>query len=271
MQKLIEGGEVTVAGSVPSKSGVKLEGGQTVVVSLPIRQSEALLPEPIPLQVVYENAHALVIDKPAGLVVHPAPGHNSGTLVNALLARYPDLEDLEQPDRPGIVHRLDRETSGLLVVGKSARARRYLQRQFRRRAVYKQYLALVYGQPATTRGVIEAPIGRDPRHRQRRAVAAAGRPAETHYEIVEAFNGFSLIDARPLTGRTHQIRVHFAAIGHPVVGDRVYGPRRQRLPLARHFLHAWRLALQLPGESTPRTFEAPLPPELASVLETLRS
>lgn len=271
IQKLIEAGEVTVDGLAPAKSGVKLEGGETVVVRLPALVSEQPEPEAIPLDIVYENQHALVLNKPAGMVVHPAPGHSGGTLVNALLARYPDLEDPEQPTRPGIVHRLDRETSGLLVVAKSARARRFLQRQFKRRAVVKEYLALVQGQFDAERGVIEGPIGRDPRHRQRRAVVTTGRPAETRYQVVEALGEYTLLNVHPVTGRTHQIRVHLAAIGHPVVGDRVYGPRRQRLALERHFLHAWRLRLQLPGEPEPRTFEAPLPPELVALLEALRT
>ncbi|MCZ7569667.1 MAG: RluA family pseudouridine synthase [Ardenticatenaceae bacterium] len=271
IQKLIEAGQVTVEGCVPAKSGVKLEGGEIVVVQLPAPAPEQPAPEPIQLDVMYENERALVINKPAGMVVHPAPGHIGGTLVNALLARYPELNDAEQPERPGIVHRLDRETSGLLVIAKSVRARRYLQRQFKRRAVIKEYLALVQGQPEAARGVIEGPIGRDLHHRQRRAVVATGRPAETRYEVIETYKEYTLLNVRPVTGRTHQIRVHLAAIDHPVVGDRVYGPRRQRLALERHFLHAWRLTLQLPGESEPRTFEAPLPPELAAVLETLRT
>lgn len=271
IQKLIEAGEVTVAGRVPAKSGIRLEGGETVAIRLPPPAPEEPAPETIPLEVIYENKHALVINKPAGMVVHPAPGHTAGTLVNALLARYPELVDPEQPTRPGIVHRLDRETSGLLVIAKSSRAQRSLQQQFKRRTVVKEYLALVQGQPTAARGVIEGPIGRDPRHRQRRAVVATGRAAETYYEIIETFDGYSLLNVRPATGRTHQIRVHLAAIGHPVIGDRVYGPRRQQLALGRHFLHAWRLTLQLPGEAEPRTFEAPLPPELEAVLEALRA
>lgn len=270
VQKLIEGGAVTINGAPPAKMGAKLVGGATVAVTVPPARDETPHPEAIPLAVVFENRHAAVIDKPAGLVVHPAPGHAGGTLVNALLARFPELRDEEQPLRPGIVHRLDRETSGLLVVGKSARARRFLQRQFRRRAVTKEYLALVQGRPDSASGIIEGPLGRDPRNRQKRAVVASGRPAESHYTIVEEFDGFTLLNVRPVTGRTHQIRVHLAAIGVPVIGDRLYGPRRPPLAIGRHFLHAWRLTIQLPGMDEAQTFEVALPTELEALLAHLR-
>jgi 23S rRNA pseudouridine1911/1915/1917 synthase len=270
IQKLIEQGAVTVNGKPPGKAGAKLAGGEPVAVVLPPAQDDLPRPEAIPLEVVFENRNALVINKPAGMVIHPAPGHQGGTLVNALLARYPKLDDPEQRARPGIVHRLDRETSGLLVIAKSAKAREYLQQQFRRRSVRKEYLALVQGRPSSAQGVIEGPIGRDPRNRQKRAVVASGRPAESRYTIVEEFRGFTLLNVQPLTGRTHQIRVHLAAIGHPVIGDKLYGPRKQRLALNRHFLHAWRLTIKLPGLPEARTFEAPLPAELEAVLAALR-
>jgi 23S rRNA pseudouridine1911/1915/1917 synthase len=214
-----------------------------------------------------------VVDKPAGLVVHPAPGHPSGTLVNALLARYPDIS-VGDVLRPGIVHRLDRDTSGLIVVAKSDRAMASLTAQMRARRVLKEYMALVWGRPNASRGVVEAPIGRDPRDRQRMAIEERGRPARTHFEVVETLRvgdvECTLLRVRLETGRTHQIRVHLAAIGHPVVGDPTYGRRAAHLPLKRQFLHAGRLGFTLPdGEY--REFQSPLPPDLELLLRSLRA
>ena len=191
-------------------------------------------------------------------------------MVNALLARYPDFSDPDQPDRPGIVHRLDRDTSGVLIIAKHPEARRFLQRQFHKRTTEKTYLALVRGTPPTPRGSVEGPIGRHPTHRQKRAVIPDGRPALTHYETVENFEGYTLVRVKPVTGRTHQIRVHLEAIGVPVVGDELYGPRRRRLPgMKRHFLHAEELTIPLPNGET-QTFVAPLPEELEATLAQLR-
>lgn len=268
--RLVEAGAITVDGEPPAKVGAKLVGGQQIVVHLPAEASETPQPEAIALTVLYEDETVVVLNKPAGIVVHPAPGHSGGTLVNALLARYPDLSDPEQPDRPGIIHRLDRDTSGVLVVARDPQARRALQKQFRSRATEKEYIALVLGRPETVRGTIEGPIGRHPNHRQRRAIVPQGKPAVTHYETLEEFEETTLLLVRPVTGRTHQIRVHLEAIGLPVAADELYGPRRRRVPgLMRHFLHAARITLTLP-DGTPHTFEAPLPPELEAVLETLR-
>jgi 23S rRNA pseudouridine1911/1915/1917 synthase len=212
------------------------------------------------------------------MVVHPAPGHTSGTLVNALLARYPELA-ASRDDRPGIVHRLDRDTSGLILVARTDKVRRALQRQFKERQVHKAYAALLDGHLQPSWGRIEAPVGRDPNHRQRMAVLPGGREAITEYHALERFSQttgpaageYTLVEAEPRTGRTHQIRVHFASIGHPIVGDAVYGRHRTRLPVLRQFLHAQRLAFKHPGSGHRMALEAELPSDLASVLEMLRT
>ncbi len=275
-QRLIEAGQVTVNGE-PVKASYKTRPGDRVVVLLPGDEPLKLVAEAIPLQIVYEDTDLLVVDKPAGMVVHPAPGHSSGTLVNALLARYPELA-VAGGDRPGIVHRLDRDTSGLIVVARNDRTRRALQRQFKERQVHKAYVALLEGHLQPAWGRIEAPIGRDPHHRQRMTVLPGGREALTEYHVLEQFahtvgpvaGDYSLVEAEPLTGRTHQIRVHFASIGHPVVGDAVYGRRRSRLAVPRQFLHARRLAFKHPRTGQRLEFEAPLPDDLAPILALLR-
>ncbi len=259
ISKLLVEGHIHVNGEVPTKTGAKLAGNEQVELRIPAPPDEVPQAEAIRLDVLYEDDDILVINKAAGLVVHPAPGHQGGTIVNALLARYPDFSDPDQADRPGIVHRLDRDTSGVLVIAKHPEARRFLQRQFHKRTTEKSYLALVIGEPPTPRGSVEGPIGRHPTHRQKRAVIPDGRPALTHYETVENFDGFTLLRMHPITGRTHQIRVHLEAIGVPVVGDELYGPRRRRIPgLKRHFLHGEQLTIPLPNGETV-TFVAPLP------------
>lgn len=262
---------ITLNGVLPKKGGIKISSGQKIEVVLPEARSTIPQAQSMPLEILYENRDLIVLNKAAGLVVHPAPGHHDGTLVNGLLARYPDLEDAEQPERPGIVHRLDRDTSGVLIVARTMAARHFLQTQFRERTTQKEYFALVLGHPDTNKGTIEGPIGRHRTHRQKRAVVPTGRPATTHYETVELFADSSLLILRPITGRTHQIRVHLDAIGLPVAGDELYGPRRRRIPdLHRHFLHALRLTIPTPDGQT-RTFEAPLPQELENVLQSLRA
>jgi 23S rRNA pseudouridine1911/1915/1917 synthase len=213
-----------------------------------------------------------VVNKPAGMVVHPAAGHASGTLVHAALAHAPTMEGVGGERRPGVVHRLDKDTSGLILLAKNDAAHHRLQEQFHSRSVVKTYLALVDGRPPTPRGRIEAPIGRDPAHRQRMAVLppGKGRQAVSEYGTVEAFPEHTLLEVHPLTGRTHQIRLHLAFIGCPVVGDKIYGRRHSSLPLKRQFLHAARLEITLPGEERPRHFEAPLPDELKHILNFLR-
>ncbi len=271
-QRLIKQGRVRVDGALPRKTGMLLFGGETIEVHIPAPQPGKLQPENIPLDVIFENGDVLVVNKPAGMVVHPAAGHASGTLVHAALAHAPEMEGVGGEKRPGLVHRLDKNTSGIIILAKNDRAHRMLQAQFRLRQAHKIYLALTDGHPPTPQGRIEAPIGRDPAHRKRMAVVPPhkGRPALSEYRTLQRFAAHSLLEVRILTGRTHQIRVHLAFLGCPVVGDTVYGRRKPTLPLSRHFLHAFRLTLTLPGEEIPRTFEAPLPPDLQAVLGRLR-
>ncbi len=272
LQAFIKEGQVQVNGRVVSKSSMLVLCGDEVRVDVPPVQPSGLVAEEIPLAVVFENEDVLLVNKPAGMVVHPAAGHASGTLVHAALAHAPQLEGVGGEHRPGVVHRLDKDTSGLIVLAKNDRAHRWLQDQFRLRRAHKVYLALVDGSPPTPSGRVEAPIGRDPAHRKRMAITTPGkgREAVTEYFTREAFVHHTLLEAHPLTGRTHQIRLHLALLGCPIVGDAVYGRRHSSLELVRHFLHAFRLQIVLPGERQPRTFEAGLPPELLVALEQLR-
>ena len=270
VKKLLASGHITVDSEVP-KASCKVEAGQRVVVRVPPPEPIETTAEPIPLHIVYEDEHIIVVDKPTGMVVHPAYGHRSGTLVNAVLAHCPDLAGIGGDLRPGIVHRLDKDTSGLIVVAKDDAAHRDLQRQFKERAVDKMYLALTEGRLSAPRGIIDAAIGRDPKQRKRMAVVrSGGREARTEYTVREPFPEHTLVEAKPLTGRTHQIRIHFASIGHPLVGDPVYGYRRQRLPLKRQFLHAARLGFALPTTGERAEFHSDLPEDLEAVLESLR-
>jgi len=278
IQRLIDTGQISLNGE-SARSSYKVRPGDQIAVALdvPAERPAAPAAEPVPLTIAYEDAFLLLIDKPAGMVVHPAPGHPHGTLVNALLAYCPELGG-DGSDRPGIVHRLDRDTSGLIVVAKNEGVRRALQRLFQDRQVEKVYLALLHGQLQPAQGRIEAPIGRDPYHRQKMAVLPGGREAVTSYRVVEYLLGqggpekgdYTLVEAQPHTGRTHQIRVHFAAIGHPVVGDRVYGHRRASPLVTRQFLHAHRLAFTHPISGRGIEAEAPLPADLVSALDRLR-
>ena len=272
VQRLVADGLVWVDGQTAGKAGMKLSGGERVVVRRPAAAPGRLEPDRIPLAIVYEDDDLMVVDKPAGMIVHPSAGHMRGTLANAALAHDPHIEGVGFVQRPGIVHRLDKETSGLIVVAKNDRAHRDLQAQFKARTVEKFYLALLDGRPPTDRGRIEAPIGRDPRDRKRMGVVPLdqGREAVTEYEALEKLPAHTLAEARPRTGRTHQIRVHFAFLGCPVAGDTVYGHKKATVPLKRHFLHAARLSFDLPAGLGRRTFEAPLPSELADVLTELR-
>ncbi len=272
LQGLIKDGFVKVDGVQVVKSNWMVAAGDAVELVLPPPQPSELVPEDIPLQVVFENKDLLVVNKPAGMVVHPAAGHATGTLVHAALAHAPEMEGIGGEQRPGVVHRLDKETSGLILLAKNDHAHHWLQDQFRLRKVVKIYLALVDGHPPTPTGRIEAPIGRDPSHRKQMAIVPAdkGRQAETEYKTLESFDQYAYLEAHPLTGRTHQIRLHLAFIHCPIVGDTLYGHRHPTLDISRHFLHAARLTIQLPGESNLRTFSAPLPPELEQVLNSLR-
>lgn len=272
LQALIRDGLVSVDGQAAGKGGLMLEPGQIVRITLPEPEPSDLTPEAIPLDIIFENSDLIVINKPAGMVVHPSLGHSSGTLVHAVLAHAPDMQGVGGEQRPGIVHRLDKDTSGLILVAKNDHAHHWLQEQFKVRKVEKVYLALVDGAPPTPEGRIEAAIARDPSKRKRMAVVSTGRGREsiTEYKTLESFSSHTLIEAHPLTGRTHQIRLHLAFLGTPIVGDGVYGRRNATLSVSRQFLHASRLTILLPDESTPRTFTAPLPDDLAGILQNLR-
>jgi 23S rRNA pseudouridine1911/1915/1917 synthase len=272
IQGLIAGGSVEVNGRAAKKAGQMLENGLQVTVRVPPAAPTELAAEDIPLDIVFENDDLVVVNKPAGMVVHPGAGHPSGTLVNAMLGYDPEIEGIGGEERPGVVHRLDKETSGLILLAKNERAHRWLQDQFRLRRVDKTYLALVDGKPPTPSGRVEAHIGRDPSHRKRMAIVpeSRGREAISEYKTVEPFRNHTLLEFHPLTGRTHQIRLHCAFLGCPIVGDEVYGRKKPSLDIDRHFLHAFRLKVLLPGEKQPRVFEAPLPEELAEVLNELR-
>jgi 23S rRNA pseudouridine1911/1915/1917 synthase len=272
LQGLIEDGFVLVNGKPAKKSGQAIEAGSEIEVHIPPAMPANLIGEDIPLNVIFENDDLIVVNKPAGMVVHPAAGHSSGTLVNAVLGYDPDIEGIGGEERPGLVHRLDKDTSGLIVLAKNDKAHRWLQDQFRERKVEKTYLALVDGKPPTPFGRVEAPIGRDPSHRKKMAIlrVGKGREAVSEYKTIASFRHHTLLEFHPHTGRTHQIRLHCELLGCPIVGDEVYGKKKQTIPLSRHFLHALRLKITLPGESEPRLFEAGLPEELDAILNTLR-
>lgn len=269
-QRLIDSGQVqAVNPALKLKSSTLLPAGTQLTVICPADEAEQLpSARPIPLDIVFEDDHLLVINKPAGLVVHPALGHTQDTLVNALLYHNPGLAMLDD-QRPGIVHRLDRDTSGLIVVAKTEAALQNLQRQFKARTVEKIYLALVHGCPAVPEGIIDVPLGRDPQNRREIAALKEGKPARTHYAVMQVFQDYSLLKIKLETGRTHQIRVHLAWLKHPVAGDTVYGRRKNRLSLTRQFLHAGQLSLDHPLSGQRLTFTAPLPADLQTVLNSL--
>ena len=271
LQSFIKDGRVHVDGETAKKYGQALIPGQLITVILPEIRESGLVPEYIPLDIIYEDDQSIIINKPAGMVVHPAAGHETGTLVHAVLAHCDDLKGFGGEIRPGVVHRLDRDTSGIIVMAKNEKAHIFLQEQFKARSINKRYLALVDGAPPTPSGRVEAPIGRDPIRRQQMAIMPAdkGREAITEYRTVQSYSKHTLIEAHPLTGRTHQIRVHMAFLKCPIVGDVLYGRRKQSIELNRHFLHAYRLTILLPGHNEPMTFEAPLPPELQEVIDKL--
>jgi len=265
-QKLVADGNITVNDRV-AKSGVKLHVGDRVKITLPPPPPSPLSPEAIPLNIIYEDNDLLVIDKPAGLPIHPAPGHYSHTLVNAILSYVPSLPEGDDSLRPGIVHRLDKDASGVMVVAKNSGAQANLINQFKTRSVVKAYLVLVRGHLTPGEGVIEAPIGRDPRNRKRMAVVAEGKEARTQYSVIKYVGNYTLVEVRPETGRTHQIRVHLSAIGYPVVGDPVYGVKSPHL--SRPFLHACRLGFKLPSTGEYKEFTSNLPPDLEQALEKI--
>lgn len=272
IQSLIKEGQIQVNAQVVIKTGWPVNAGDMLLVNMPAVVPVGIVPEVIPLEVIFENEDVAVVNKPAGMVVHPAAGHASGTLVNAALAEFEDLEGIGGELRPGVVHRLDKDTSGIIVLAKNDKSLIALQEQFKSRKVNKVYIALVDGAPPTPAGRVEAAIARDPAHRKKMAVVSPGRGrhAESEYRTLETFPQHTLLEVHPVTGRTHQIRLHMAFLKCPIVGDTVYGRAHPSLETQRHFLHAARLTITLPGESTPRTFEAPLPHELEQLLESLR-
>lgn len=266
-KRLLKKGAITVNGEVQHQQEYELADGD--VVEIDWLKPSTLRPVPIDLDVLYEDQQVVVINKPAGIVVHPSIGHPSRTVINALLARYPNIKPYSR-GWPRLVHRLDRDTSGVLVVARSLTAVDFLQKQFSERTTEKEYLALVLGHPERAHGTIEGPIGRHETHWRKWAVVPNGRPATTHYELLQSFANSSLLLVRPITGRTHQIRVHLQAIALPIAGDWLYGPRRHHIrQLSRQFLHAARLTITTP-DGQRRTFYAPLPEELQAVLRDLR-
>ncbi|MGH2621288.1 MAG: RluA family pseudouridine synthase [Anaerolineales bacterium] len=272
LQAFIRAGKVRVNGRIVHKPGFPV-GPTDRIQFEPLPPPTALLSaQPIPLDILYENEAILVINKSAGMVVHPGAGHSQATLVHAALAHAPELRSVGDAGRPGIVHRLDKDTSGVMVVAKTNEALKSLQEQFRRREVEKVYLALVDGAPPSATGQVEAPLARSPRHRKRIEVIQApkSRLAVTRFRIKEQFPSHSLLELKPLTGRTHQIRVHLQFLGCPVVGDRIYGRRRPTLAVTRQQLHSWRLRLVVPGEQQPRSFEAAIPADFREAIELAR-
>ncbi len=272
IQGLIRDGFVKINADIVMKAGMSLEGGDEIEIHIPPPLPSKMVAENIPLDIIFENADLVVVNKPSGMVVHPSPGHYQGTLVHAALGHIPQLEGIGGEERPGIVHRLDKETSGLIVVAKNEQAHRWLQDQFKSRVVQKFYLTLVDGRPPTPAGRVEAPIGRNSTHRKLMAVVPLekGREAISEYRTLENFPAHTFLEIHPLTGRTHQIRVHLAFLNCPVVADLVYGKRKPTLDLHRQFLHAHKLKIVIPGENTPRVFVAPLPPDLQLVLDHLQ-
>ncbi len=271
IQRLIRIGSVVVNEEIPRKTGFMLEAGSLIHVEIPAPEPSTLIPENIPLKVIYEDENILVIDKPAGMVVHPSAGHARGTLVQAALGHSPFLAGIGGVMRPGIVHRLDKDTSGIILIARNESAHKWLQLQFKERKVAKKYLALVDGKPPTPSGRIIAPIMRDRRNRKKMAIApeGQGRQAETEYKTLQTYKHHTYLEVHPLTGRTHQIRVHMASLGCPIVADHVYGLKTPSIKLSRQFLHASQLSICLPQEKQARNFQSEIPHELAEVLANL--
>jgi 23S rRNA pseudouridine1911/1915/1917 synthase len=267
IQKLVEDGHITL-NSKPSRAGIRLKAGNIISIVIPPPEPCDIEAEDIPLCIIYEDQDLLVVDKPAGMTTHPAPGSPAHTLVNAVLSHLPVLPDSGSPARPGIVHRLDKDTSGLIIIAKTPAALAKLSAQFKSRTVKKAYVTLVRGKLKPESGFIDAPIGRDRSHRQRMSITESGRPARTAYTTIRSYDGYTLAEARPETGRTHQIRVHFASMGHPVAGDATYGSKSELV--GRQFLHAARLSFKLPSTGKAVEFASPLPSDLQSALEKLK-
>ena len=271
VQHLMQDGCVTIAGK-PVKKNTRASAGDVITVELPEPREVEIEPENIPLDIVYEDEDIIVVNKPKGMVVHPAPGNWSGTLVNALMYHCGDsLSGINGEIRPGIVHRIDKDTSGLLVVAKNDRAHQSLAEQIKVHSAGRRYYAVVYGTPREQKGTVNAPIARHPVDRKKMAVISGGREAITHYEVLEQYAGYSYLTFLLETGRTHQIRVHMAHIGHPIIGDPLYGPAKDKWKLQGQCLHAGELTLTHPATGERMTFQAPLPAYFTTVLQKLRN
>ncbi len=282
VKRMIEEGEVRINGLQVCKAGTKLRSGDNVAFAVRPAQPWQVTAEDIPLKILYEDPHLLVLDKPAGMVIHPAPGHHRGTLVNAILHHCDDLSGIGGVIRPGIVHRLDKDTSGVLLVAKDDETHRHLSAQFKGHRIKKTYKALVFGSPAEEEGTIALPVGRHPGDRKKMSIRSSrGKEAVTHWRIMERYGEVTLLNVDIETGRTHQIRVHLSAIGHPVVGDRAYGGvgrlktvrdaalRAKLAVLTRQVLHAWRIGFVHPQENRAFEFTAPLPEDMQALFEYL--
>lgn len=279
--QLVLGHQVTVNGEY-KKPSYRVRRGDRVDGEIPPAESIDVEPEALPLDILYEDDVLMVINKPSGMVVHPAPGHKTGTLVSGLLHHCPEIGPIGEKFRPGIVHRLDKDTSGAMVVAKNAAVHSHLGVQFASRSIRKIYLALVYGRLQNDAGTVELPIGRHPTDRKRMSISSLhGRPAKTHWRVRERFDGITLLELLLKTGRTHQARVHCEALNHGIIGDPIYGSRRPAANLAapisalvketdRQMLHAWRLEFIHPDTDRPMQFEAPVPPDMRELIEALR-
>lgn len=271
IRKLIMGENATVNEKTVKKAGLTIKAGDKVTLKIPPPKSLDIIPEKIDLDIIYEDQNVLLINKPAGMVVHPSAGHDTGTLVHAVAGYLPELNVINDTERPGVVHRLDKNTSGLIIFAKTEEALHFLQNQFSERLVEKHYLALVDGHPKTSQGRIETFIGRDLRQRKKMAVVPQrmGKHAISEYITIAKYENHALLDVRIYTGRTHQIRVHMAFIDSPISGDSIYGRKKSTIPINRHFLHANRLKLMIPGKEEISEFEVPLPKKLQYVIDKL--
>jgi 23S rRNA pseudouridine1911/1915/1917 synthase len=269
VQRLIDEGKVTLGG-LPCRAREKVKHGDMIAVDIPPPKKSGILPEDIPLEILYDDPHIAVINKARGISVHPGGGGVTGTLVNAFLFHFRDLSGVGGVERPGIVHRLDKDTSGAMVIAKNDHAHEHLSLQFHERKVKKEYIALVHGTMEGKNALIEAPIARNPVKRKKMMVSSAGRQARTQWEVIEEFRGFTSLLVRTFTGRTHQIRVHLTSIGCPLVGDEVYGARTNPFSIRGHVLHAARLRFIHPTSGEEMDFRAPLPEEIERLFEELR-
>jgi len=269
LTELIRDAKVLVNGEV-KKAKYKVKTGDRIDVEIPKDEVLDIVAEDLPLEIVYEDLQVAVVNKPQGMVVHPAAGHASGTLVNALMYHIKDLSSINGVIRPGIVHRIDKDTSGLLMVAKNDKAHESLAAQLKDKSSKRRYLAIVHGEIPNDKGTIEAPIGRNPKERKKQAVVSGGKPAITHFEVLERFLGYTLVALRLETGRTHQIRVHMNYIGHPVAGDPLYGPNKTLTPNHGQFLHAETLGFEHPTTGEFMEFQAEVPEIFAEQLKKLR-